>query len=86
MVVVFRRPYYAWSQYVVGEEDTACCSSIEFYRWFDDQLTREERDLINYALNGPAHKSVIAQIVTLRRDAWEKSKKEQQCLNNLRNT
>ncbi len=75
MAVVFRSPYYAWSQYVEAEEKAAVCSSVEFWRWFDDQLTREERDMLNYAPNGPAVKVAMNWLIQSRYSAWEKAKR-----------
>lgn len=53
-------PYYARSQY---DRTRLNCSSLEFWRWFDDRCTPQERAYINAARNGTENIARCKEII-----------------------
>lgn len=59
-------PYYARSQ---ASKARPNCSSLEFWRWFDDRCTPQERAYINAARNGTETITHAKEIIQ-RQGGW----------------
>lgn len=59
-------PYYARSQYARLDPN---CSSLEFWRWFDDRCTPQERAYINAARDGTDQVARCKQVIT-KQGGW----------------